>query len=89
MTPAFILLAHHRPSQLHIGFGITASQKVGTAVDRNRAKRRLRALIRNLIPSQGEEGTDYVLIARKESLRHKFELMVKDLAEALEEVKQG
>ncbi|HEX8470276.1 MAG TPA: ribonuclease P protein component [Brevundimonas sp.] len=44
--------------------GFTATRKVGGAVVRNRAKRRLREAARALVPSHGVPGSDYVLIAR-------------------------
>ena len=44
--------------------GITASRKVGNAVQRNRAKRRLRAAGQALLSQHGKQGHDYVLIAR-------------------------
>ena len=44
--------------------GFTASKKVGNAVMRNRAKRRLRELARALLPDLGRAGWDYVLVAR-------------------------
>lgn len=50
-----------------IRFGVTASKKVGNAVARNRAKRRMRALARELLPELGVAGCDYVLIARPDT----------------------
>tara|TARA_B100000575_G_scaffold289538_1_gene291484 strand:+ start:1617 stop:2075 length:459 start_codon:yes stop_codon:yes gene_type:complete len=44
--------------------GVTASKKVGNAVARNRAKRRMRALFRKLECDHAISGTDYVLVAR-------------------------
>lgn len=44
--------------------GFTASKKIGNAVLRNRAKRRLREVARLLLPEQGVAGWDYVLVAR-------------------------
>jgi len=44
-------------------FGIVASKKVGNAVKRNRAKRRLREIIRNNRPTRGN-GSDCVVVAR-------------------------
>ena len=44
--------------------GVTASKKVGNAVKRNRAKRRMRALFRELECGHAPSGTDYVLVAR-------------------------
>lgn len=64
-------------------YGITASRKVGGAVARNRAKRRLRALLRQVLPQVGRPGTDYVLIARQESLKRNFALMKQELIQAI------
>lgn len=44
--------------------GYTASRKVGGAVLRNRAKRRMRAAVARVLPQHGVPGWDYVLIAR-------------------------
>ena len=44
--------------------GVTASKKVGNAVARNRAKRRMRSLFSKLECEHIPSGTDYVLVAR-------------------------
>lgn len=44
--------------------GFTATKRIGGAVERNRAKRRLREAARLLLPAHGTPGFDYVLIAR-------------------------
>lgn len=46
--------------------GFTCSKKVGNAVARNRAKRRLREVARCVLPVHGRAGWDYVLIGRRE-----------------------
>lgn len=46
--------------------GFTCSKKVGNAVARNRAKRRLRAIARDVMPQLAQGGWDYVLIGRAE-----------------------
>ncbi len=63
--------------------GYTASRKVGGAVERNRAKRRLRAAAAALLPLYGQEGNDYVLVARRETLSRPFDGLLADLASAL------
>lgn len=63
--------------------GFTASRKVGNAVARNRAKRRLRAAAAALLPLLGEEGNDYVLIARTATLNVPFDGLLADLTAAL------
>lgn len=69
---------------LRVGF--TASRKVGNAVARNRARRRLRELSRELLPSRGRPGTDYVLIARQATLQRPYAGLRADLETALEKV---
>ncbi len=50
------------PSKVRVG--VTAGKNVGTAVRRNRAKRLLRAAMRDLIPDLAP-GSDLLLIARQ------------------------
>lgn len=83
VTPAFIIQIYRKPSEESIRYGITASRKVGNAVKRNRAKRRLRALIRQVPLLTNHPGIDYVLIAREEILRRNFALMAQELELAL------
>lgn len=62
--------------------GITATRKVGNAVARNRARRRLREAARLVLPRNAAPG-DYVLIGRPATLQRPFALLVSDLFEAL------
>lgn|SRR5690348_13710482 len=69
--------------------GVTASRKVGGAVQRNRAKRRLRAAARAVIPLSGVAGNDYVLVAQRDTLTKTFDALVSDLARAVQAVHAG
>jgi ribonuclease P protein component len=64
-------------------FGVTASRKVGGAVSRNRAKRRLRAVATAVLPLSGRAGHDYVLIARVATLSRSFPALLGDLSTAI------
>ena len=67
-------------SSARIGF--TASKKVGNAVARNRAKRRLRALVAELAPQLALPGWDYVLIARQTMVTCRFDALRDDMRTA-------
>lgn len=67
-----------------IRVGFTCSKKLGNAVARNRAKRRLREIARALVPVEGKPGWDYVLVGRpRETAARDFALLLDDLASAL------
>jgi ribonuclease P protein component len=80
----------HEPSgATGIRVGFTASRKVGNAVVRNRAKRRMRAAAASALPSHGQSGTDYVLIARASTADRPFAELVADLEAALRRIRRG
>ncbi|MBE3640231.1 ribonuclease P protein component [Mangrovicoccus sp. HB182678] len=91
-TDAFTLQARRRSDDSAAGLvrvGYTCSKKVGNAVARNRAKRRLRAVAAQILPDKGRPGWDYVLIGRPGVTgSHPFAAMLADLERALEKVHQ-
>lgn len=89
--PGFVLQARKRPAEpdglaaMRVGF--TCSKKVGNAVARNRAKRRLRALARSVLAARGRPGWDYVLIGREGvTATRDFARMHAELAAALDRI---
>ena len=73
-----------RDGDTSIRVGFTCSKKVGNAVARNRAKRRMREVARMVLPTQGKPGWDYVLIGRKNATAERpFEELKGDLRFAL------
>lgn len=71
---------------LRVGF--TATRKIGGAVQRNRAKRRLRAAAQALLPLYGLSGHDYVLVARAGTLTRDYPGLLDDLKAALDQAHQ-
>ena len=69
--------------------GFTVTRKVGNAVERNRARRRLRAAAADILSQGAKRGHDYVLIARRETLRRDFADLLADLAGALRTLGTG
>lgn len=73
-----------------IRVGFTCTKKVGNAVARNRAKRRLREVARLVLPAHGREGWDYVLIGREGATAARpFEDLKADLISALKKLHQS
>lgn len=86
-TPGFLLQARRRgegePEQV-VRVGFTCSKKLGNAVTRNRAKRRLRALAREILAGQGRPGWDYVLVGRPgATVERNFQELRGDLEQAV------
>ncbi len=86
VSPAFILQIGEPPSAPHpVRYGLTATRKIGNAVTRNRAKRRLRALAVEIMPHALPR--DYVLVARASTPTYPFDSIRQDLRKALKRMK--
>jgi ribonuclease P protein component len=83
VAPGLMLQAAAQGANDGLRVGFTASRKVGNAVARNRARRRLRAASAALLPDHAAPGHDYVLIARNGTLTRAYPALLDDLAEGL------
>lgn len=80
---AFILQYLPKDPEAAAQFGFTASRKVGNAVVRNRAKRRLREMIRLQLKEGVLNGFDLVLIAKTAAATYDFSMMQIDFKKGL------
>lgn len=93
-TAGFLLQARQRHetevSERPVRVGYTCSKKIGNAVARNRAKRRLREIARQVMPELARHGWDYVLVARPgATITRGFADLLSDLTDALSRIHDG
>jgi len=93
VLPTLVVQARRHDRRLHPGedgpplrAGFTASRKVGGAVERNRAKRRLRALAAEVLPAHARPGHDVVLVARGTTVTCAYADLRADLLRGLRRV---
>ncbi|WP_298258300.1 ribonuclease P protein component [uncultured Litoreibacter sp.] len=85
--PGFLLQARARGDDDSPRIGYTCSKKIGNAVTRNRAKRRLREVARLVLGEKAQQGWDYVLVGRpNETVSRPFDQLVDDLKRAVAKV---
>ncbi|MBX6327232.1 MAG: ribonuclease P protein component [Pseudolabrys sp.] len=83
---AFLLQMRKRDDDGPARVGYTVSKKVGTAVERNRVRRRLREVVRLVGTDRTRAGHDYVLIGRRAALSLPFASLRRDFENALRRV---
>lgn len=91
VMPAFVLLFLPK-DQEHLRMGFTASRKIGGAVQRNRARRRLRAVVDEVLRLNDNATApvgDMVLIARHRVLTLPYPYLCNDLKKALAQLAEG
>ena len=66
-----------------VRIGFTATKRIGGAVQRNRAKRRMREAARQVLPLIATPGTDYVIIARTGVITRDWTRLLDDVKSAL------
>ncbi len=81
----FVMQALGNGAESELRLGFTATKKIGNAVTRNRAKRRLREAARLALSGRDMPGVELVLIARQETATVPFAKLQRNLAKALDE----
>lgn len=90
VMPGLVLQARRRGDSDPPRVGFTCSRRIGNAVTRNRARRRLRAAARAVLAEAGRPGWDYVLIGRPgATVTRPFALLLGDLRQALQRIHGG
>jgi ribonuclease P protein component len=85
--PGFVLqILRAQPSALRVGY--TATKKIGNAVARNRARRRLKEAARLELAEMRLSGVELVLICRQETAKLRFGTLRANLAAALRDATQ-
>tara|TARA_B100000886_G_scaffold117339_1_gene78933 strand:+ start:1735 stop:2103 length:369 start_codon:yes stop_codon:yes gene_type:complete len=69
--------------------GFTVSKRVGNAVKRNKARRRLKSIASDVLPKEGFQAWDYVFIGRLVTLDRPYDLLLEDARAALRKIHQN
>ncbi len=86
---SFLLQGRSRDDQASARIGFTVTKKTGNAVERNRIRRRLRAVAKNVLPRAGRSGFDYVLVARRPAISEPFAKIETEMEQALTRFHSG
>ena len=74
-------------SQTKLKISFVTKKKIGNAVIRNKCKRKLRVLAKDILSKYAKKNSDYVLIARNTTYNRNISLLKTDLLNALKETK--
>ena len=92
-TPGFVLEARARGETGAVPsiprFGFTVTKEAGKAIVRNRIRRRLKAIVREVAAEHASAEFDYVLFARPPALDRRFAELRSDLIFAFSRVHRG
>ena len=88
-SPAFVVQRLPRGDRGPVRIGFTVSRKVGTSTERNRVRRRLRELVKQLDPAAMRPHSDYVLVGRRTALQRDFATMLDDLRATLHRLEKA
>ena len=80
---AVVIQARLRDQEPLVRAGFTATKRIGGAVQRNRAKKRMREAARLLLPGLASPGFDYVFIARGGVTTRPWPRLLDDVKSAL------
>ena len=84
---SFIIQFYNRVDDLEPRYGVTATKKIGNAIKRNKAKRRIRNLVKDLLPKYGKNGYDYVFIAKENLINEDWEVLKEESTSVLKDLK--
>ena len=84
---SFIIQFYNRVDDLEPRYGVTATKKIGNAIKRNKAKRRIRNLVKDLLPKYGKNGYDYVFIAKENLINEDWEVLREESTSVLKDLK--
>lgn len=87
IAPLATLALKNQPAEPTLHYGLTASKRVGNAVIRNRSRRRLRAMVQQILAREADPAFAYVLIARDATATLDFQMLQADLRKALARLK--
>jgi ribonuclease P protein component len=88
-TAGFVLQVRKRGEGGAARVGFTVARKVGTAVERNRVRRRLKEIVRLSAATGLPAGNDYVLVGRRAALSLPLAQIAQDFRRALERLRVG